>query len=156
MSSHAFCNSPYSAFSLRAISHLTFIVQASTGSYSLDRVLREEYAEQTASSISELINISHRQCLRYSICCMILSSHLEHWGRLSSFYVNKMDLSLPLIVTLIAIATTFVWGTARYFDISRAHSPLEPPIFASKVPFIGHIIGLLIHGLKYYQITRYY
>ena len=30
----------------------------------------------------------------------------------------------------------------------------EPPVVSHSIPYIGHILGLLRHGSKYYQITR--
>lgn len=30
----------------------------------------------------------------------------------------------------------------------------EPPVVSQSIPYIGHILGLLRHGSKYYQITR--
>lgn len=32
--------------------------------------------------------------------------------------------------------------------------PNEPPVVAQSIPYIGHILGLLQHGSRYYQITR--
>lgn len=37
----------------------------------------------------------------------------------------------------------------------RAHpDPREPPVLYPRIPFIGHIIGLLTKGAQYYKITR--
>ena len=30
----------------------------------------------------------------------------------------------------------------------------EPPLFPHPVPYIGHILGLLRHGTRYYEMTR--
>ena len=35
------------------------------------------------------------------------------------------------------------------------HAWNEPPIVSAKIPYIGHIIGLLKYGSRYYQIIRY-
>ena len=43
------------------------------------------------------------------------------------------------------------------FALSRLGSqydPKEPPVLPQKVPFFGHILGLLQHGLKYYTVIR--
>jgi hypothetical protein len=66
------------------------------------------------------------------------------------------EFSLAWPMTFILAAAILIYSILKYLDISRPHSPLEPPVFASKVPYVGHIIGLLIHGLKYYQVTRYF
>lgn len=37
----------------------------------------------------------------------------------------------------------------------RVHlDPREPPMAPTKIPVIGHIIGLLWHGKKYYQVIQ--
>lgn len=33
--------------------------------------------------------------------------------------------------------------------------PREPPIINAKIPFIGHILGLIRYGVPYYAMTRY-
>lgn len=32
--------------------------------------------------------------------------------------------------------------------------PREPPVLRPRIPFVGHIIGLLTEGANYYKITR--
>ena len=35
------------------------------------------------------------------------------------------------------------------------NAPNEPPVLSHPIPYIGHIIGLLRHGLAYFEMTRY-
>lgn len=34
--------------------------------------------------------------------------------------------------------------------------PREPPLISPKIPLIGHVIGILRHGLPYYAKARYH
>lgn len=66
-----------------------------------------------------------------------------------------MEISLNtslLLVLAIALATT--WYALDYFYIPK-QLPNEPPLVGHYVPYIGHIIGLLRHGTRYYEIIRY-
>lgn len=38
--------------------------------------------------------------------------------------------------------------------ITPQRFPNEPAVLPHSIPYIGHILGLLRHGSKYYQITR--
>lgn len=42
------------------------------------------------------------------------------------------------------------------FLLSPDRDSREPPVLGSSIPFIGHILGLLRHGTRYYEQTRYY
>lgn len=35
---------------------------------------------------------------------------------------------------------------------SRKVHPLEPPIISSLIPYIGHMIGMIFYGGKYFKI----
>ena len=59
-----------------------------------------------------------------------------------------------LLIPLLATITAVCVGLHLYF-IPR-HAPSEPPVVTSSIPYIGHILGLLRHGTRYYQITRCY
>lgn len=47
---------------------------------------------------------------------------------------------------------------AIYYTVSRVqaakHDGREPPILPSKIPFIGHVIGLLRKKVRYYVRLR--
>ncbi len=60
------------------------------------------------------------------------------------------------IKTLLLIAlVTVICAKAfeRYFRPAR--DPREPPVLYPNIPIIGHLIGLLVSGNKYYSRTRY-
>ena len=56
-------------------------------------------------------------------------------------------------ICLFATVTAVCVGL--HFLYTPRHAPSEPPVVASSIPYIGHILGLLRHGTRYYQITRY-
>ena len=56
---------------------------------------------------------------------------------------------LLLLVTAVAVS----WFALDYYCAPRL-SPNEPPLLPHPVPYIGHILGLLRHGTRYYQMTR--
>ena len=35
------------------------------------------------------------------------------------------------------------------------NAPNEPPVLSHPIPYVGHIIGLICHGLSYFETTRY-
>ncbi len=51
-----------------------------------------------------------------------------------------------------------VMAAAFYFltrFLTLPHDAKEPPAIQPKIPFIGHVIGLLQHGTAYYSKTAY-
>ena len=48
-----------------------------------------------------------------------------------------------------------VWLGLSFFNSPKRDSR-EPPVLRSSIPYIGHILGLLRHGTRYYEQTRYY
>ncbi|MCJ1307076.1 hypothetical protein MMC25_000722 [Agyrium rufum] len=60
----------------------------------------------------------------------------------------------PLILTsLLVLSFSLVsWFLLDYFCKPK-QSPHEPPLVASRIPYVGHILGLLWHSLTYYQLT---
>ena len=55
---------------------------------------------------------------------------------------------------LLFLLISAIW-LAVHVLCTPSHDPREPPLVTSRVPFIGHILGLLRHGTRYYQMTRY-
>lgn len=45
------------------------------------------------------------------------------------------------------------------FVLDRRYTPQqaldEPPVVRSFVPYVGHIVGLIRYGIRYYHILRY-
>ncbi|KAL8709343.1 MAG: hypothetical protein Q9220_005936 [cf. Caloplaca sp. 1 TL-2023] len=54
---------------------------------------------------------------------------------------------VALAVTAFAILSTIV----NYF-LGPVYDPREPPVIHQKIPHIGHIIGLLQYGLRYFEV----
>ena len=66
-----------------------------------------------------------------------------------------MEISLNTSVLLVlAIASATTWYALDYFYVPK-QLPNEPPLVGHYIPYIGHIIGLLQHGTRYYEIIRY-
>lgn len=63
---------------------------------------------------------------------------------------SGLGLSLPF---LLAAAGTAAWYALGYF-FAPSLSPKEPPLLTHPIPFIGHILGLLRNGTRYYEMTR--
>lgn len=59
--------------------------------------------------------------------------------------------NLPLLLILAAAAAA-AWYALDYFWAPRL-SPKEPPLLPHPIPYIGHILGLLRHGTRYYEMT---
>lgn len=61
---------------------------------------------------------------------------------------------LPYFTSIVAAAATlFVWYVLDHVYVPK-HLSNEPPLLPSRIPYIGHIIGLLRHGTRYFEITR--
>ncbi|KAI4273763.1 MAG: hypothetical protein L6R38_006256 [Xanthoria sp. 2 TBL-2021] len=52
-------------------------------------------------------------------------------------------------ITVTFVATLLV--TANYF-FGPKYDPREPPVIHQKIPYIGHVIGLLQYGLRYFEV----
>lgn len=49
--------------------------------------------------------------------------------------------------------TSVIFIIALYLHLrSPGHDPQEPPILRSRLPFFGHIIGLIRHHTHYFRI----
>ena len=53
-------------------------------------------------------------------------------------------LSLLLVIVYISLVYLF----------SPKYDPREPPVISSFVPYVGHILGLLRYGQRYFEILR--
>lgn len=52
----------------------------------------------------------------------------------------------------LAIAVFLLILDRRYMPRQASN---EPPVVKSFIPYVGHIIGLIRHGTRYYQELRY-
>jgi hypothetical protein len=66
-----------------------------------------------------------------------------------------MESSVETIYLLILVAFLSLWLLLDHLYAPK-HNPREPPVLSSSIPYIGHILGLLRYGHKYYQTTRYH
>lgn len=58
-----------------------------------------------------------------------------------------------LILATLGATSAAVWYLLDYVYIPK-HLPNEPPMLPSRIPYIGHIMGLAQHGTRYFEITR--
>ena len=65
-----------------------------------------------------------------------------------------MGLSLNATLLLVLAIVSAALYALDYFYVPK-QLPNEPPLVDQSIPYIGHIIGLLRHGTRYYQIIRY-
>jgi hypothetical protein len=62
-----------------------------------------------------------------------------------ALFFNATCLALAVVVFLLAL-------DRRYMPKQASN---EPPVVKSLIPYIGHIVGLIRHGTRYYQNLRY-
>ena len=55
-----------------------------------------------------------------------------------------------LVLFLLFLVTLFV-----YSRLHIAYNPHEPPVIGSKIPLVGHMIGMAQWGSKYFEILKY-
>ena len=51
-----------------------------------------------------------------------------------------------LLVVIVYVSLVYMFGPK--------YDPREPPVISSLVPFVGHILGLLRYGQRYFEILR--
>lgn len=54
--------------------------------------------------------------------------------------------------TLTAALIAAIWCLLDWLYAPK-HGPDEPPVLPPRIPYVGHIIGLLQHGTRYFEIT---
>ena len=57
------------------------------------------------------------------------------------------------LLSLVAVTIGAVWYALDYWYAPKRH-PNEPPVVSHNIPYIGHVLGLLRHGSKYFEKTR--
>jgi len=60
-------------------------------------------------------------------------------------FFNAICLALAVVV--------FLFALDRHYMPKQASN--EPPVVKSFIPYVGHIVGLIRHGTRYYQNLRY-
>lgn len=61
---------------------------------------------------------------------------------------------LMLFLAAVAAATWYAFGHFYGPRVSAKKAQKEPPLFPHPIPYVGHILGLLRHGTRYYEMTR--
>lgn len=51
------------------------------------------------------------------------------------------------------VLIVILYATVQYFA-TRKIDPREPPIVSSTLPYLGHVLGTLQNGSKYYKMIR--
>lgn len=64
----------------------------------------------------------------------------------------EYSFSSSAIVVLVA-CSSILYLVKRYLELE--HDPKEPPLMPQKIPYIGHVLGLIQHGLRYYTKLKY-
>ena len=62
------------------------------------------------------------------------------------------NLDQSVFVVLAVVAVLYVLAE-RFMSIKL--DPKEPPMVAPKIPYVGHILGLIQHGSHYYSRIRF-
>lgn len=63
-------------------------------------------------------------------------------------------MALFFYATCLALAiVVFLFILDRHYMPRQASN--EPPVVKSFIPYVGHIVGLIRHGTRYYQELRY-
>lgn len=63
--------------------------------------------------------------------------------------LNIIALILLLLISIVA----FLLLSDQF--IAPKHHPQEPPLVPQRIPYVGHVAGLFLHGMKYFEFTRY-
>lgn len=64
----------------------------------------------------------------------------------------KLDVT-ALILLLLLSTVAFLLLCERF--IAAKHQAREPPLVRQRIPYVGHVAGLFLHGMKYFEFTRY-
>ena len=64
-----------------------------------------------------------------------------------------MDTSLFSTFVAILLLVVLVYISLVYL-FSPKYDPREPPVISSLIPYVGHILGLLRYGQRYFEILR--
>ena len=62
--------------------------------------------------------------------------------------------NLPSKLMIIVLAITIGIGVGVHRLLSVSYNTFEPPLVHSRIPYVGHVIGMLIHGTKYFEVVK--
>lgn len=64
----------------------------------------------------------------------------------------KLDVTaLMLLLLFLTIASLLLCERL----INAKHQAREPPLVRQRIPYVGHVAGLFLHGMKYFEFMRY-
>jgi len=66
---------------------------------------------------------------------------------------TTMEGSLTLTALQFILAASFIYFVLNHF-FGFKYDPKEPPLIPQRIPYIGHLIGIIRHGPKYYSRVR--
>lgn len=81
---------------------------------------------------------------------MYSSIDIPIWWRLLTV---RMDTSLFTTFLGILLLLVIVYISLVHL-LSPEYDPREPPVISSLIPYVGHMIGLLRYGQRYFEILR--
>lgn len=64
----------------------------------------------------------------------------------TSLFSTFVGVVLLLVIVYISLVYLF----------SPKYDPKEPPVVSSLIPYVGHILGLLRYGQRYFEILRFF
>ena len=66
--------------------------------------------------------------------------------------VNTSGFPLSILSLFAAASALLIVAAHRYlsFDLD----PREPPVIKPRIPYIGHVLGIIMHGTKYFEIVK--
>lgn len=64
-----------------------------------------------------------------------------------------MDTGLFSTFVVASLLVVIVYVSLVYL-FSPKYDPREPPVISSLIPYVGHIVGLLRYGQRYFEILR--
>lgn len=64
----------------------------------------------------------------------------------------KFDITALIVLLLISIPAFLLFSE---LFIAPKHQAQEPPLVPQQIPYLGHVAGLFLHGMKYFEFTRY-
>ncbi len=59
---------------------------------------------------------------------------------------------IEVLVAISLVSTTCIFLSEKFW--APKHHVNEPPLVPQRIPYIGHVLGLFIHGMKYFEFTR--
>ena len=62
--------------------------------------------------------------------------------------------SLPLSVLSLIVAIAVSLAAVAHRFLAFDYDAREPPIIKPKIPYIGHILGIIRYGTKYFEIVK--